>query len=69
MNNDVYDYFTQGTSLHPSDDPVEQGRYIIEVSRMQDKGGYALGSGNSIPDYIPEENYLAMIRTVHEFGR
>ena len=23
--------------------------------------GYALGSGNSIPDYVPVENYLAMI--------
>ncbi len=28
------------------------------------RGGYALGSGNSIPDYIPDENYLAMISTV-----
>jgi uroporphyrinogen decarboxylase len=25
------------------------------------KGGYALGSGNSIPYYVPQENYLAMI--------
>lgn len=24
-------------------------------------GGYALGSGNSIPEYIPEENFFAMI--------
>ena len=24
-------------------------------------GGYALGSGNSIPGYVPYENYLAMI--------
>jgi len=24
--------------------------------------GYALGSGNSIPEYVPTENYLAMIR-------
>ena len=24
--------------------------------------GYALGSGNSIPDYVPVDNYLAMIR-------
>ena len=23
--------------------------------------GYALGSGNSIPEYVPVENYLAMI--------
>jgi len=25
------------------------------------RGGYALGSGNSIPYYVPEKNYLAMI--------
>ena len=31
MNNNVYDYFTQGTSFHASDDPVEQGRYLIEA--------------------------------------
>jgi uroporphyrinogen decarboxylase len=23
--------------------------------------GYALGSGNSIPDYVPVDGYLAMI--------
>ncbi len=28
-----------------------------------EKGGYALGSGNSIPDYIPDEKYFAMIHT------
>ncbi len=25
------------------------------------EGGYALGSGNSIPEYVPLENYLAML--------
>ena len=35
---------------------VEQGtRYRSEAK------GYALGSGNSIPDYVPVEGYLAMI--------
>jgi uroporphyrinogen decarboxylase len=28
--------------------------------------GYALGSGNSIPDYVPAENYLAMVRAACE---
>ena len=27
-------------------------------------GGYALGSGNSIPDYVPVEGYLAMVEGV-----
>ncbi len=33
------------------------------------RGGYACGSGNSITDYIPAANYLAMVETVHEFNR
>ncbi len=28
--------------------------------------GYALGSGNSIPDYVPVEGYLAMIRAAQQ---
>jgi uroporphyrinogen decarboxylase len=31
-------------------------------------GGYACGSGNSITNYMPTENYLAMIETVHRFN-
>jgi uroporphyrinogen decarboxylase len=29
-------------------------------------GGYALGSGNSIPDYVPDENFFAMIHAALE---
>ncbi len=36
------------------------------VERTQSRGGYALGTGNSIPEYTPIENYLAMIRAVQE---
>ncbi len=39
------------------DSVLEQGRRFRATAR-----GYALGSGNSIPDYVPVENYLAMIR-------
>lgn len=28
------------------------------------KGSYALGTGNSVPDYVPNENYFAMISAV-----
>jgi len=38
-------------------DVVQLGQQYRRKAR-----GYALGSGNSIPDYIPVENYLAMIR-------
>jgi uroporphyrinogen decarboxylase len=30
-------------------------------------GGIAIGSGNSIPDYVPAEGYMAMINTVRQF--
>ena len=31
-----------------------------------EKGGYALGSGNSIPAYIPKGHYFAMTSAVAE---
>jgi len=49
-------------------DPQEvylRARNLLELT--SDTGGYALGSGNSIPDYVPVENYLAMIRAALEF--
>jgi len=36
------------------------------LRKGQTKGGYALGSGNSIPEFIPDENFLAMISAVQE---
>jgi uroporphyrinogen decarboxylase len=36
------------------------------LAQTADRGGYALGTGNSVPDYVPEENYFAMIRAVLE---
>jgi len=29
-------------------------------------GGFALGSGNSIPNYVPVEGYLAMVNAARE---
>lgn len=36
------------------------------LEQTKTKGGYALGSGNSIPDYVPYKNYFAMIQTALE---
>jgi uroporphyrinogen decarboxylase len=33
------------------------------IGYSQGHGGFALGSGNSIPDYVPVSGYLAMIET------
>ena len=32
------------------------------LERTAGRGGYALGTGNSVPDYVPDENYFAMTR-------
>jgi uroporphyrinogen decarboxylase len=31
------------------------------LRRAEKRGGYALGSGNSIPDYVPDQGFLAMV--------
>ncbi len=36
------------------------------LERTAARGGYALGTGNSVPDYVPDENYFAMIRAALE---
>lgn len=36
------------------------------LERSKEKGGYALGTGNSIPEYVPHENYFAMIKAATE---
>lgn len=32
------------------------------------RGGYTAGSGNSIPNYVPVDHYLAMVETVHRYN-
>jgi uroporphyrinogen decarboxylase len=41
-----------------------RARKLLE--QTENKGAYALGSGNSIPDYVPYQNYFSMIRAVYE---
>jgi uroporphyrinogen decarboxylase len=39
------------------------------IDTMAPAGGYCLGSGNSIPDYVPIENYWAMLDEGLRYGR
>ena len=39
-------------------------RAAAMLERTAGRGGYALGTGNSVPEYVPEENFLALIETV-----
>ena len=32
------------------------------LERASTRGGYALGSGNSIPEYVPDDHSFAMIK-------
>lgn len=36
------------------------------LQRTEGRGGYALGTGNSVPPYMPHENYFAMLRAAIE---
>jgi uroporphyrinogen decarboxylase len=38
------------------------GRAKAMLERAEDHGGYALGTGNSVPEYIPDEKFFALIR-------
>jgi uroporphyrinogen decarboxylase len=37
------------------------------IEKAAPGGGYCAGSGNSIPEYVRMENYLAMIDEVKKF--
>ena len=35
---------------------------IVELVHSVGRGGFALGTGNSVPEYVPDANYFALIR-------
>lgn len=36
------------------------------IQRSAENGAYALGTGNSVPEYVPDDAYFAMIRAINE---
>jgi len=47
---------------------LEVREYVNDtLERSKGRGGIAFGSGNSIPDYVPAENYLEMVNTVRRY--
>ena len=49
--------------------PEQLRQYVGAILRqMMQQGRYALGSGNSITNYIPVENYLTMLAQAADFG-
>ncbi len=50
--------------------PKELRKYVRRIlDECVPGGGYALGSGNSVADYVPLENYLAMLEEGLLWGR
>ncbi len=47
--------------------PPEEVRARVRslIRTCGSRGRYAIGSGNSVPSYVPVENYLAMIDEAH----
>ena len=37
------------------------------LERTSEQGGFALGTGNSVPEYMPDENFFALIRAAWDF--
>jgi uroporphyrinogen decarboxylase len=40
----------------------------LRIRTIAPGGGYCCGSSNSVPEYVPYDNYLAMIETIQQFG-
>jgi len=43
----------------------QRSRRMLE--RAAGRGGFALGTGNSVPDYVPDAGYFAMLRAALDF--
>jgi uroporphyrinogen decarboxylase len=56
------DFITRKTP----EEVYNRSKNLIEMSSVD--GSYALGTGNSIADYIPVENYFAMTKAVLEYN-
>ena len=41
---------------------VVYGRSRAMLARAESRGSFALGTGNSVPDYVPDSNFFALIR-------
>ena len=49
----------------PDSDITERSRAMLK--RAEGRGGYALGTGNSVPEYVPQDKYFAMIKAALEY--
>ncbi len=61
-NIDLDSTLTRGT-------PEEVDQEVkLRIRTIAPGGGYCCGSSNSIPEYVPYENYIAMIEAIQKYG-
>jgi uroporphyrinogen decarboxylase len=48
------------------DEVYTRSKAMLERAAATGGGAYALGTGNSVPDYVPDEGYFAMLRAAQE---
>jgi uroporphyrinogen decarboxylase len=53
-------------TLGTPDEVVEEVK--LRIREMAPGGGYCCGSSNSVPEYVPFDNYLAMIEAIKDYG-
>ncbi len=41
----------------------------MRIRTLAPGGGYCCGASNSVPEYVPFDNYIAMIETVKKYGK
>jgi hypothetical protein len=61
----VADYFLMDLLDNPDMPPEKIRERCTALAALTGYKGYALGTGNSIPNYVPPENFKAMIRVVY----
>ena len=57
----------EAVCTYPAEKLESYCKKIIEKCKIG--GGYAFGTGNSVPDYVPVENYLLMIELGKKYGK
>jgi uroporphyrinogen decarboxylase len=50
---------------HNEEDIMKRCRAMLK--RAEGRGGYALGTGNSVPEYLPQDHYIALLRAGIEY--
>jgi uroporphyrinogen decarboxylase len=50
---------------HSEEDIITRCRAMLQ--RSEAYGGYALGTGNSVPEYIPQDHFIALLKAALEY--